>query len=242
MTEITANSNKKAVIYCRVSTKEQVDEGNSLVSQERLCRGYALKEGYEIVEVFIEKGESAKTAKPKELNRLLTFCTTKKDNAHAVIAYKVDRISRNMTDYSNIKVRLKKWGVVIKSVTEFFEDTPAGRFMENIIANVGQFDNDVRSERSMGGMKEATQEGRYVWMAPVGYSNVKVNGKCTIAQNEMAPLIREVFERIALRIDSTDAIRIRMFGKGLVNRKGGPVTRSNFFHLLRLYHEKILRN
>ncbi|HJP64208.1 MAG TPA: recombinase family protein [Mucilaginibacter sp.] len=197
MSETKITANKKAVIYCRVSTKEQVDEGNSLISQERLCREYALKEGFDIIEVFIEKGESAKTAKRKELNRLLTFCTTKKDSIQAVIAYKVDRISRNMTDYSNIKVRLKKWGVVIKSVTEFFEDTPAGRFMENIIANVGQFDNDVRTERSIGGMKEATQEGRYVWTAPLGYSNAKVDGKSTIVPNSMAPLIREVFERIA---------------------------------------------
>lgn len=241
MSETKITANKKAVIYCRVSTKEQVDEGNSLISQERLCREYALKEGFDIIEVFIEKGESAKTAKRKELNRLLTFCTTKKDSIQAVIAYKVDRISRNMTDYSNIKVRLKKWGVVIKSVTEFFEDTPAGRFMENIIANVGQFDNDVRTERSIGGMKEATQEGRYVWTAPLGYSNAKVDGKSTIVPNSTAPLIREVFERIALRIESTNAIRLKMAEEGLVNKKGAPVTCSNFFHLLRnpLYKGKI---
>ncbi len=61
----------------------------------------------------------------------------------------------------------------IKSVTEYFEDTPAGRFMENIIANVGQFDNDVRTERCIGGMREAINEGRYVWMAPIGYKNVR---------------------------------------------------------------------
>jgi len=105
---IAEQTNKRAVIYCRVSTKEQVEEGNSLVSQERLCREYALKEGYEVVEVFIENGESAKTADRKELQRMLALCTTKKDFIHAVIAYKVDRISRNIADYSLIKVRLKK--------------------------------------------------------------------------------------------------------------------------------------
>ena len=224
---------KRAVIYCRVSTKEQADEGNSLVSQERICREYAIKEGYEIAEVFIEKGESAKTAERTELKRMLSFCTAKKGNAHAVIAYKVDRISRNIADYTQIRLLLKKFHVDIKSVTEYFEDTPAGRFMENIIANVGQFDNDVRAERSLGGMREATQEGRYVWTAPLGYSNVKVNGKSTIAKNEMAPLIKEVFEQIALKIDSTELIRLKMFPKGLTNKKGKPVTRSNFFHLLR---------
>lgn len=230
----TSEAHKKAVIYCRVSTKEQVDEGNSLASQERICREYATREGLEVVEAFIEKGESAKTAKRKELQRLLTFCTTKKGDVHVVIAYKVDRISRSMTDYSNIKVRLKKCGVRIKSVTEFFEDTPAGRFMENIIANVGEFDNDVRTERSLGGMREAVmQDGRYVWMSPIGYDNVKVNGKSTIAQNIKAPLVKETFERIASRIDGPEAVRLIMAAKGLTNRKGRQIPRSNFYRLVR---------
>ncbi|HEY8931419.1 MAG TPA: recombinase family protein [Mucilaginibacter sp.] len=231
--DIISNTPKQAVIYCRVSTKEQVDEGNSLVSQERLCREYAQKEGYEIAEIFIEKGESAKTADRKELKRMLEYCTAKKDRVQAVIAYKVDRISRNIADYSMIKVRLKKANVFIKSVTEFFEDTPAGRFMESIIANVGQFDNEVRIERSIGGMREATQEGRYVWMAPLGYSNVKVNGLSNIAPNDKAPLIREVFERIAQRKDATDTIRLIMAEMGLCSRKGTAVPRSHFFRLIR---------
>jgi site-specific DNA recombinase len=224
---------KRAVIYCRVSTKEQADEGNSLVSQERICREYAAKEGYEIAQVFIERGESAKTANRKQLQLLLKFCTGKKGVVHAVIAYKVDRISRNIADYHVIRGSLKRFGVEIRSVTEFFEDTPAGRFMENIIANVGQFDNDVRAERSLGGMREATQEGRYVWTAPIGYSNVKVEGKSTIAPNVQAPLIQKVFELINTRLYSTNSVRLMMAKQGLNNRKGGPVTCSNFFHFLR---------
>lgn len=227
------NEDKKAVIYCRVSTKEQADEGNSLVSQERICREYAAKEGYEVVEVFIERGESAKTADRTKLKLLMKFCTVKKGAVQAVIAYKVDRISRNIADYSVIRGTLKRYGVEIRSVTEFFEDTPAGRFMENIIANVGQFDNDVRAERSLGGMREATEEGRYVWMAPLGYTNVKINGKSTIAPNVQAPLIRRVFELIASRMYSTNAVRFMIAKEGLLNRKGEPVTCSNFYHLLR---------
>lgn len=59
---MNTNDKKRAVIYCRVSTKEQVEEGNSLVSQEKICRDYANKHNYEIVRVFIEQGESAKNA------------------------------------------------------------------------------------------------------------------------------------------------------------------------------------
>src|SRR5436309_3076270 len=108
-------SPKKAVIYCRVSTKEQVDDGNSLATQQRLCTEYALKHGYEIVEKFIEEGESAKTQNRTQLQLLLTYCSNRKNNIEAVIAYKIDRISRNTDDYSQIRIILKRYGVHIRS-------------------------------------------------------------------------------------------------------------------------------
>src|SRR5581483_3971233 len=106
---------KRAVIYCRVSTKEQVEEGNSLKTQEKICKDYAIKFGYEISQVFIELGESAKTANRTELKKLLAFCTNKKENISAVIVYRIDRLSRQLEDYTVIKSKLKQNGVEIKS-------------------------------------------------------------------------------------------------------------------------------
>ena len=187
------------MIYCRVSTKEQVEEGNSLVTQEKICKEYALKQGYSITQIFIEQGESAKTADRPQLQNLLGFCANRKNRVSAVIAYKLDRLSRNTDDYSQIRLLLKRYGVEIKSTTEYFENTPVGRFLENTMANIAQFDNDIRSERCAGGMKEAVREGRYVWMAPIGYSNIKVADKATIGINPvLGPIVKETFELIAL--------------------------------------------
>lgn len=49
---------QKAVIYCRVSSIKQVEEGHGLDSQETRCRDYAARKGYEIVEVFNDRGVS----------------------------------------------------------------------------------------------------------------------------------------------------------------------------------------
>lgn len=215
------------MIYCRVSTKEQVEEGNSLGTQERNCREYATKYDYEIVQVFIEEGESAKTADRTELQKLLRFCSDKKQQIKAVIIYKIDRLSRNTDDYSQLRILLKRYGVEIKSTSEYFENTPAGRFMENIIANVAQFDNDVRTERSIGGMREAAREGRYVWTAPLGYSNQKVEGKSTIVRNEKAPLVKMAFQMMADRKSSVNAIRETIATLGL------PHAKSQFYKMLR---------
>jgi DNA invertase Pin-like site-specific DNA recombinase len=221
------------VLYCRVSTKEQVEEGNSLVTQEKNCREYASKNNYEIAAIFVEQGESAKTADRTELKKLMSFCANKKNGISAVIAYKIDRISRNTDDYSQIRILLKRYGIEIKSTSEYFEDTPAGRFMENIIANVAQFDNDVRAERCSGGMRDAVREGRYVWLAPYGYSNVRVSGKATIAPNHLAPLIRKAFEEVALNIRSHEEIRRDLIAEGLIHLSGHPISKSRFSSIIR---------
>lgn len=220
------------MIYVRVSTKEQVDEGNSLSTQQKICNDYALKHDYEIAETFVEQGESAKTADRTELQKLLAFCADKKNGVKAVIIYKLDRLSRNTDDYSQLRLLLKRYGVEIKSTSEHFENNPVGRFMENTMANIAQFDNDIRSERCAGGMKEAMRDGRYVWMATVGYKNEKIAGRATIVQDEMAPLILKTFELIASNVYPTEEVRRIMTKEGLLNKKGKPLTKGYFYKML----------
>lgn len=224
---------KKAVIYCRVSTKEQVDEGNSIVTQEKACREYALKNQYEVVEIFLEKGESAKTANRPELRKMLDFCKVRKNSISVVIAYKIDRISRNIDDYSFIRILLRKLNIEIRSTTETIEDTPAGKFMENMIANVAQFDNDVRTERCVNGMREAVREGRYIWLAPVGYTNVKLFGKATIQPDRQASIIKWVFNEVAVGNRSIESIYFSACQKGLVTRRGKLLSRAYFYTILK---------
>ncbi len=233
MNEITSVSKKRAIIYVRVSTKEQVDEGNSLSTQEKHCREYCLKNNFDVAEVFCEQGESAKTADRTELKKLIVYGANKKNQINALVIYKLDRLSRSTADYSQLKTLFNKCGIEIKSTSEYFEDTPQGKFMENMFANVAQFDNDVRAERCAGGMKDAMRDGRYVWMATIGYKNVKIAGKATIEQDEiMAPLIRKTFELISLNTYPTEEIRRRMSKEGLLNKKGKPFSKSYFYSML----------
>ncbi|KND48331.1 MAG: site-specific DNA recombinase [Parcubacteria bacterium C7867-003] len=224
---------KRAIVYCRVSTMEQVEEGNSLATQEKLCLEYALKQKYEVIKVFIEKGESAKTAERTELQSLLGFCSERKNRISAVIVYKIDRLSRNTADYGQIKTLLKSRGAEIRSVTEAFEDNPFGRYMENNMASIAQLDNDIRAERCTVGMKEAVRSGRYVWKAPIGYKNVQIAGKSNIEQSELAPIMREAFEIISKGLYSTEDVRKMMFDRGLKKQNGKPLAKSYFYTLLK---------
>ena len=226
-------NNKKVIIYCRVSTKEQVDEGNSLATQEKVCKEYAQKYSLDVVETFVEQGESAKTADRTELRKLLAYCADKKNQISAVVIYKIDRLSRNTYDYGSLKMILKKCGVEIKSVSENLENSPTGNLMETMLSGFAQFDNDVRAERCAGGMKDAMREGRYVWMAPIGFDNVRVGGKSNIAPNKMAPLVKKSFELVSTGLYTTDDVWRMMCKEGLRQKKGNPIVKSYFHSLLR---------
>jgi DNA invertase Pin-like site-specific DNA recombinase len=72
-----------AVIYVRVSTKEQT-ENLSLPTQLRACEEYCRRHGYEILERFHEEGESAKTTDRSQLQALLKYCRTRRPRRQAV--------------------------------------------------------------------------------------------------------------------------------------------------------------
>jgi site-specific DNA recombinase len=94
-----------AVIYCRVSTKEQT-ENLSLPTQLRACEAYCRRQGYEVVERFKEEGESAKTTDRTELQRLLQYCRTHKGKVHFVVVYNLTRFAREKFDHFALRAHL----------------------------------------------------------------------------------------------------------------------------------------
>lgn len=227
-------NNKRAVIYCRVSTKEQADEGNSLITQERICKSYALREGYDVAHIFIEEGESAKTASRPELQRLLKFCSQNYKTIDALIIYKIDRLSRSTDDYSQLRMFFNKLNIKINSTSENFENNPVGHFIENMLANVAQFDNDVRAERCKGGMIEAVRNGRYVFIAPVGYKNGTVNGeKNIIIDPDKAPFIKRAYELLATGLYCPEDVRKIISNEGARLGKGTKISKQYFHGIIR---------
>jgi site-specific DNA recombinase len=156
------------VIYCRVSSKEQI-EGTSLESQEIACKEYARSHNITVLRTFVERGESAKFADRTQLIELIDFCRSSKVKIEALLVWKVDRFARNVGDHFNIKATLMKYGVRVVSVTEPIDANPEGRLMETILAGFAQFDNDIRATRTVQGMKRKIQEGIFPWKPPLGY-------------------------------------------------------------------------
>lgn len=139
-----------ADIYCRVSTKEQAEFGYSLDAQEQLCRRFALEKGYSVRKVYIERGESAKTTDRPVLQSMMTAFTCQAPSA--LIVYRLDRLTRDLGDMIQIQRFLDQKGVLFLSVTEVFEDSPAGKFLKNICGAAAQYENDVKRQRTIDAM------------------------------------------------------------------------------------------
>lgn len=165
-----------AVIYCRVSSREQV-EGTSLESQEHACREYARKNNLAVQKVFLGQGESAKFADRPELLELLDYCKNKKNQINVLIVWKLDRFARNVEDHFSVKAVLRKHGVEVASVTEPINGDPTGRLMETILAGFAQFDNDVRAARTKLGQAHRLREGIWPFKPPLGYVAPKAGKK-----------------------------------------------------------------
>jgi site-specific DNA recombinase len=98
-----------AVIYVRVSTKEQT-ENLSLPTQLRACEDYCRRQGYEILERFHEEGESAKSTDRSQLQNLLTFCRLNKGRVHFVVVFNLTRFARDKYDHFALRSHLQSSG------------------------------------------------------------------------------------------------------------------------------------
>jgi len=209
-----------AIIYIRVSTTEQAEFGYSLKTQEETCLEYARRNKYDVLRVFIEKGESAKTTNRTELNNLLDYVKENKNKIDFLIIHKIDRLSRDVYDTLSLKIYLNKLGVELKSVSELLDNSPIGKFTTNLFSSLAQLDNDIRAERTIMGMKQAVKEGRWVWQPPYGYKLEKINGKSYLVINDkQADIVREIFYLFDLGCRGQELIdKIRQKGLNLIKQ------------------------
>ena len=185
----------KALIYTRVSTKEQAEKGFSLDAQKKACREFGENTGYAVDRVFVEEGESAKTRDRTQLKKLIGYSVHNKKEVSALIIWKFDRLARNLSDQIELLKGFAELGIRVLSATENNEDSSVGKLMRNIIGSFSQYENDLKSERTVIGMKQALREGRWVWRAPTGYKRVFVpGGRSEIIPSGESKYITEAFE------------------------------------------------
>jgi site-specific DNA recombinase len=168
----------KSVIYARVSSKEQEQEGYSIPAQLKLLVEYASKNGLVIIKEFVDV-ETAKKAGRIQFNEMLKFLAENKDVKH-ILVEKTDRLLRNITDYATIDQLMTFNDLTLHLVKEniaLSRDSRSNeKFIFGIKALMAKNYVDNLSEETKKGQREKAEQGTFPSLAPVGYLNY-VDGK-----------------------------------------------------------------
>lgn len=162
-------ASKRAALYVRVSSEEQV-EGYSLSAQERAITAYCGIHGYEICDQYRDEGKSART---DDLSKRPAFRQMLADaeagHFDALIVHKLDRFARNLRVTLETLDRLEKAGVGFVSVNENMDfATPMGRVVLSTMGSLAQFYSDNLSAETKKGKQERKRQGLYNGLLPFG--------------------------------------------------------------------------
>ncbi len=160
----------KVAIYLRVSTTEQAEEGYSISAQKERLKAYIVSQGWNLSEIYEDAGFSGGTLNRPAFAKLRE--DMKKSFFNLILVYKLDRISRNMRDLSNLVHEMDESGIFFKSATEPFDTTtPAGKLIFNMLGSVAEFERGMIAERVKMGMLQKAKEGKGMlgFNHPYGY-------------------------------------------------------------------------
>jgi DNA invertase Pin-like site-specific DNA recombinase len=242
-----AEAPRKKLLRCAIYTRKSSEEGleqdfNSLHAQREACEAFVLSQKHEgwklLAATYDDGGFSGGSMERPALQKLLTDIGA--GEIDIVVVYKVDRLTRALTDFAKIVEVFDKHGVSFVSVTQAFNTTSSmGRLTLNVLLSFAQFEREVTGERIRDKIAASKKKG--LWMGgfvPIGYD--KAGRTLTIRENEAAT-IRTIYARY-LELKSVDALKDDLEKRGLKTRPrpnssvqmagGRPFSRGHLYRIL----------
>lgn len=162
----------KIAIYCRKSVF--TGKGESVGNQIDMCKSYIDSKFKDAeIEIYKDEGFSAKNMERPQFKRLLE--DVRRGAVEAVVCYRLDRVSRSVSDFASLTEEFIKRGVSFISVKEEFDTgTPMGKAMMYIASVFAQLERETIAERVKDNMRALSQTGRWLGgTAPTGYKSEK---------------------------------------------------------------------
>jgi len=230
----------KAVLFARVSTREQAEEGYSLPAQEKLLKEYADKKDFLKVRVFAVP-ESARGKQERKLfNELLTYIYDHPE-IKIVICEKVDRITRNFKDSVKLddwlnedeerQIHFVKQNLVIHKNARSHE-----KFQWDIyLALARQYSNNL-SEETRKGLDEKASQGWFPGNHKRGYRSIGDAGHKIWVMDDTAKselkFIKKAFELYDTGEYTPLTLGKKLFEDGWVSSTGKPIAKSEMHKIL----------
>jgi site-specific DNA recombinase len=247
-------STTRCAIYTRKSTEEGLEqEFNSLDAQRESAEAYIASQKHEgwvcMPDRYDDGGFTGGNMERPALKRLLSDIEDGK--VDCIVVYKVDRLSRNLIDFSKIVEVFERHCVSFVSVTQQFNtSTSMGRLMLNVLLSFAQFEREIISERTRDKIAATRRKGKWTGGMPMLGYDVDARGGRLIVNEEEAVKVREIFEvyldRQSLIETAKELDRRGWTTKSWITKKGHerggrPWGKNSLFNLLtkRIYLGKI---
>ena len=224
---------KRCAVYCRVSTDERLDQSfNSLDAQKDAGLAYIASQRTEgwitVPDDYIDPGFSGGNIERPALKRLMADIEA--GRIDIVVVYKIDRLTRNLTDFAKLIEVFERRQVSFVSVTQQFNTTTSmGRLMLNVLLSFAQFEREVTGERIRD--KIAASKAKGMWMGgytPLGY---RVENRRLVIEDTEARLVRHIFHEFVRCRSTTDLVK-RLMADGQTNRQGKRFCKQMVYKLL----------
>jgi site-specific DNA recombinase len=181
----------RAAGYTRVSTSRQADEGLSLDAQRQRIEQYAAAQGWELVEIYEERGVSGRKAERPALSRLLA----ERDRFDRLIVPKLDRLGRSAPNVYATIGKLREAGITLVSIDPPIDaGTREGRLMLNMLIGVAEMESDLNSERVRDTAEARVARGRDYGSRRPLYGYRRGEDGILVPVAEQAAVVRRVFE------------------------------------------------
>jgi site-specific DNA recombinase len=224
----------RCAIYCRKSSEEGLSqEFNSLDAQYEACLSYIQSQRQEgwiaVDDRYDDGGFSGGTLARPALQRLLRDLEARR--VDLVVTYKLDRLSRSLSDFVKLIDLFDKHDVTFVSITQQFNTTTSmGRLTLNILLSFAQFERELASERIRD--KFVASRRRGLWMGghlPLGFD---LQDRKLVVNDAEAKLVRHIFQRF-LQVGSATKLVQELNSAGHRTKRGKPFDKGVLYKLLR---------
>lgn len=212
----------RAVIYARYSSHSQREA--SIEQQVEACKAHAQQLGVNVVDVYEDRAISGKTDRRPSFQRLMR--DAEKGRFDVVLAWKSNRIGRNMMQALVNESRLADCGVRVCYAEEDFDDSAAGRFALRSMMNVNQFYSENMAEDITRGLYDNAQKCIANGRQPLGYKR-GADGH-VVVDEPAAATVREIFTRVAAHENFADIAR-DLNTRGIRTATGGSWNKGSFY-------------
>ena len=227
---------KRCAIYTRKSVEDGLDmDFNSLDAQRLACENYISSQMYNgwtcLPEHYDDGGVSGGTLERPALKKLLADAEA--GLIDIIVIYKIDRLSRSISDFADLSKKFDEWNISFCSVTqEINTSTSSGRMMLNILMTFAQYEREIIAERIKDKMAASRKQGKWVGgTVPYGYI---AENRCLIPDPERADMVPKIFAYY-LRCGSVFQVTDWLNEQGVRTKKGKAFTPDVIYRMLNNY-------